>query len=62
MPTTEKTEDLDMQALGRRIMRKAEVMRFDAKARGAGHGLVSDLDELRTLGRLVAKRGGAVDV
>ena len=60
--TTTTTEDLDLQALGRRIMRKADVMRLDAKARNEHPGVLADLSELYTLGRIVAKQGGAVDV
>lgn len=51
---------LTLAALGKRIMRKAEVMKMDTKARGNGMtiGRLHDFDELIQLGRLVAKRGG----
>lgn len=55
---TPHREDPDLAALGRRIMRKADIMRLDAKARSADPGTIADLMEIHTLGRIIAKRGG----
>jgi hypothetical protein len=57
MPAPER-DNPDLAALGRRIMRKADVMRLDAKASNAAPALIADLQEIYSLGRIIAKIGG----
>ena len=52
-------DTLTLEALGKRIIRKAEIMKMDTKARGDGTttGRLHDFDELIQLGKLVEKKG-----
>ncbi len=52
-------DTLTLEALGKRIARKAEIMKMDTKARGDGLTTqrLHDFEELIQLGRLVEKQG-----
>lgn len=52
-----RVDDLTLQAAARRLLRKAEVMLGDAKARRSAYpgGVLHDLEEVRALADIVAR-------